>query len=105
MCSEPKRTPDLADTSSSGPAPCFEQAATFAEAIDEALQRCRQEFAVVRPATISPWSKKNIFGGTEPVAAVDVAIQRILVRACGRALPTVPVVAEEGRQHLDAVPA
>jgi myo-inositol-1(or 4)-monophosphatase len=36
-----------------------------------------------------------MFGEAEPVTTADIAVQRILVRACRRALPAVPVIAEE----------
>jgi len=104
MCPEAGPALPPAGAGHSGGVPGFEQAGHFAGAMDLVLDRCRRELAAMRPARVRRWAKANVFGGTEMVTAADVAVQRALVRACGRVLPGVPVVAEEGRRHLGAVP-
>ena len=77
----------------------------FEEAVDAALDECRRILGAARSLAADIWTKTNVFGRTEPVTAADMEVQQVLLRTCGQVLPSVPMIAEEDRSELGALPS
>jgi fructose-1,6-bisphosphatase/inositol monophosphatase family enzyme len=78
--------------------------ALFRRACDTALDQCRVVLAAARGKPARSWSKRNVFGHPELVSDADMMAQEILTTALARRFPGVPVIAEEGTQHLGSIP-
>jgi fructose-1,6-bisphosphatase/inositol monophosphatase family enzyme len=78
--------------------------ALFRQACDTALDQCRVVLAAARGKPAHSWSKRNVFGHPELVSDADMMAQEILTTALARRFPGVPVIAEEGTQHLGSIP-
>ncbi|WP_372412711.1 inositol monophosphatase [Streptomyces luteireticuli] len=86
------------------PAPANGADLALADALDAALATCRQQIDHFLRHPATPWTKRNIHGGREPVTALDIRLQDTLTTALGRDWPGLPVIAEEGTTTLHAVP-
>jgi fructose-1,6-bisphosphatase/inositol monophosphatase family enzyme len=78
--------------------------ARFRQACDAALDQCRVVLAAARDKPVRSWSKRNVFGHPELASEADMRAQEILTTAFARRFPGVPVIAEEGTQHLGSIP-